>query len=86
MRFAASSSATPLDTATWWPSAYYDAVSRIEQFPASGRIVPELEGRQDLRELVVGQYRIVYRLEAEAAVLLTIFRSSRLFPRLLVEG
>ena len=62
----------------------YDAVSRIEQFPASGRIVPELE-REDLRELVVGQYRIVYRLEAESAVLLTVFRSSRLFPRLVVE-
>jgi addiction module RelE/StbE family toxin len=63
----------------------YDAASRIEQFPRSGRIVPELE-RDDVRELVVGQYRIVYRLEAESAVLLTVFRSSMLFPRLLVEG
>ena len=28
----------------------YDATSRIEEFPASGRVVPELE-RADVREL-----------------------------------
>jgi hypothetical protein len=29
---------------------------------------------------IVGEYRIVYRLDGNVAVLLTIFRSSRLFP------
>lgn len=56
-----------------------NATQRLELFPASGRIVPELD-REHLRELIVGEYRIVYRLDAEAAVLLTVFRSSRLFP------
>lgn len=28
----------------------------------------------------VGEYRIVYRLKAEVAIILTVFRSSRLSP------
>ena len=47
-------------------------------------MVPEA-GRDDLREIIVGDYRIVYRLEAEAAVLLTVFRGSRLLPMNIVE-
>ena len=35
----------------------YDATSRIEEFPRSGRMVPEL-GREDVRELIVGDYRV----------------------------
>jgi len=56
-----------------------ESTSQISLFPKAGRVVPEI-GREDVREIIVGEYRIVYRLEAEAAVLLTIFRSSRLFP------
>jgi addiction module RelE/StbE family toxin len=57
----------------------YDATSRLESFPLSGRIVPEL-GREDVRELIVGDYRLVYRIDGELAVLLTVYRSSMLFP------
>ena len=37
-------------------------------------------GREEVREIIVGEYRIVYRVESDAVLLLTIFRSSRLFP------
>jgi len=57
----------------------FDATERLEAFPLSGRVVPEL-GRDDLRELIVGEYRIVYRVLPEVVVLLTVFRSSRLLP------
>jgi addiction module RelE/StbE family toxin len=57
----------------------FDATQRLEAFPLSGRVVPEL-GRDHVREIIVGEYRIVYRLEGETAVLITVFRSSRLFP------
>lgn len=57
----------------------FEATFRIGTFPRSGRIVPEV-GRDDLREIIVGEYRIVYRLSGRAAVVLTVFRSSRLFP------
>ena len=58
----------------------YDATARLESFPRSGRVIPEL-GRDDLREIIVGEYRIVYLLTSDAVVLVTVFRSSRLFPR-----
>jgi addiction module RelE/StbE family toxin len=62
----------------------YQATERLEQFPRSGRVVREV-GRDDLRELIVGDYRIVYRLEPDAVVLLMVFRGSRLFPIHVVE-
>lgn len=57
-----------------------DATNRIEVFPMSGRMVPEI-GKKEVRELIVGDYRVVYRLDSELAVLLTVYRSSMLFPR-----
>jgi addiction module RelE/StbE family toxin len=62
----------------------FEATLQIEQFPRSGRIIPEI-GRENYRELIVGEYRIVYRLDGDAAILLTVFRSSRLFPMRVVQ-
>lgn len=62
----------------------FEATLRLEQFPRSGRMIPEVD-REDYREIIVGEYRIVYRLDGEAAVLLTVFRSSRLFPMRVVQ-
>lgn len=36
----------------------FEATSRLEEFPESGRRVPDLD-RDDVRELIVGDYRIV---------------------------
>jgi len=63
----------------------FEATARLESFPLSGRVVPEL-GRDDVREIIIGEYRIVYRLVDETAVLLTVFRSSRLFPLGVPDG
>lgn len=57
----------------------FEATEQIALFPRAGRVVPELAS-ESVRELIVGEYRIVYRVDDEVAVLLTIFRSSRLFP------
>jgi len=62
----------------------FESTLRIEDFPRSGRVIPEI-GDEDYRELIVGEYRIVYRLRGEAAVILTVFRSSRLFPMDVVQ-
>lgn len=53
------------------------AVERLEQFPEMGRIVPEC-GDAAIRELLIGNYRIVYRLTSETAELLTVYHGSRL--------
>lgn len=54
------------------------AIDNLEQFPLLGRTVPE-RSRDDLRELIKPPYRIVYRV-SEAIYILTIFRTSRMFP------
>jgi toxin ParE1/3/4 len=55
------------------------AAERLRPFPESGRVVPE---RNDpmIREVLVGSYRVVYRLIHGQAEIVTVFRGSRLFP------
>lgn len=57
------------------------AVDRLAEFPRSGRSVPEL-GREDVREVIRGHYRIVYRYGevADDVHVLTVFHGARLFP------
>jgi addiction module RelE/StbE family toxin len=57
----------------------YEATQRLEMFPRSGRVVPEFN-LDHIREIIAGEYRIVYRVEADAVTLLTVFRSTRVFP------
>jgi toxin ParE1/3/4 len=56
-----------------------DAVSRLETHPRSGRVVPEV-GESSLREVLVGRYRVVYRLTRGVAEILTVFHGARSFP------
>ena len=41
-----------------------DAVTRIERFPRSGRMVPEHQNPL-LREIPIGRWRLMYRLSAD---------------------
>ena len=54
------------------------AVERLEQFPEIGRIVPECNDPA-VRELLLGNYRVVYRLKDGSAEVLTVYHSARLF-------
>lgn len=47
--------------------------------PLAGRKVPEFS-RDDIRELIEGNYRIVYQVFADRLVVLTVFEGHRLFP------
>ncbi|MFM9904055.1 MAG: type II toxin-antitoxin system RelE/ParE family toxin [Pyrinomonadaceae bacterium] len=53
------------------------AVERLDRFPESGRIVPETNN-PNIREILLGNYRIVYRLKYSTAEILTIYHGSRL--------
>lgn len=39
----------------------FEAVERLQTFPKSGRPVPEV-GQENIREIIHGNYRIIYRL------------------------
>lgn len=55
----------------------FQAVERLSEFPQSGRIVPELND-PIVREIILGNYRLVYRFKAKLIVLLTAYHSARL--------
>lgn len=46
-----------------------DAVARLADFPHSGRHVQELPGDR-VREVVVGKYRVIYRVEGDRVLIL----------------
>ena len=54
------------------------AVARLEANPLSGRVVPEV-GDEALREIIHGNYRIVYRLRLDLIEIVTVFHGARLF-------
>jgi plasmid stabilization system protein ParE len=53
-----------------------NAVEQLADFPESGRIVPERNDPK-VREIIFGNYRIVYRLRERTAELLTIHHAAR---------
>ncbi len=57
----------------------FSAVERLLHFPESGRIVPERD-EPDIREIMVGRFRVVYRLRSATIEVATVFRASREFP------
>lgn len=54
-------------------------VDDLEDFPHMGRVVPELR-HEDIREVVHGSYRIVYRIDGDLVRILTVFHAARRFP------
>jgi len=58
-----------------------EAVERLADFPQSGRIVPEIRA-PEIREILLGNYRIIYRVRTEAVEILTVYHGARLLdPR-----
>ena len=50
------------NSAKKWVESTFQVVERLEKFPKSGRIVPEIM-QDDFREIIYGNYRIIYRLQ-----------------------
>lgn len=55
----------------------FRATDRLAEHPRSGRIVPEL-AQEHLREIMLGSYRIIYRLLDEDVQVLTVHHGARL--------
>ena len=52
-------------------------IEKIPEFPEIGRIVPEYN-QSNLRERILRNYRIVYRLKPELVEIVTIFHGAKL--------
>lgn len=58
-----------------WIEGIFDSVDRLIDFPQSGRVVPEIK-RNDIREIVQGSYRVVYKIQ-ETQILVLLVKSYR---------
>ncbi len=54
-----------------WIDSVFSAVEKLAKFPQSGRIVPEFK-KEDIRELIHGNYRIIYQVTQENIEILTV--------------
>ena len=61
-----------------WLEQLLERVASLARFPDSGRIVPELQ-RDDIRELIIGSYRVIYRRTADVVEIATIQHGARQF-------
>jgi toxin ParE1/3/4 len=51
-----------VDQAALFVVRLVEATDRLQEFPLSGRVIPEI-GNQSCREIIYGSYRIMYRLD-----------------------
>lgn len=66
-----------LEAALLWTESVFDQIHRLKKFPKSGRVVPEVKS-PNIREIIYGNYRIIYRIEQKVIAVLTV-RHSREF-------
>jgi addiction module RelE/StbE family toxin len=63
-------------------NSLFDSTEILEQYPLAGRVVPEFNNK-NIRELIRGNYRIVYRILHESRVdILTVHHSAQLLSNL----
>ncbi len=62
-----------------WVSKLEERANRAAISPLAGRVVPEV-GEEDVREVFLRSYRIVYRVLEEELHVLTVFEGHRLSP------
>jgi toxin ParE1/3/4 len=72
-------------TANRWAQRIRERAGNTLHWPLAGRKVPELS-LDDIRELIEGNYRIVYQVFLDRLVVLTVFEGHRLFPEKPAEG
>jgi toxin ParE1/3/4 len=52
------------------------SVGRLREFPFSGQVVLEI-GKEHIREILFGNYRVIYRVQDKHVEIVTVFHGSR---------
>jgi len=69
-----------VNEATKWLIQLFIEVERLKIFPEFGRLVPGFNDEY-LREIIFGNYRIIYELKKNAIEVLTIWHSRKLLNK-----
>ena len=69
-----------VDQAALFATRLIEATDRLPEFPMSGRVIPEI-GDPSCREIFVGPYRIMYRIEEDDVWITGIVHGARNWNR-----
>ena len=62
-----------------WINTVFSKVEQLKSSPEIGRIVPAINNTQ-FREIIYGNYRIIYRIEKKRISILTIRHGKQILP------
>jgi toxin ParE1/3/4 len=62
-----------------WVDTVFRKVEDLQEFPESGRVVPETENKA-IREMRYGNYRLIYRFEEKRISVLTVRHGKQILP------
>lgn len=62
-----------------WIEEIFSKVDQLKSSPQIGRVVPEISDSQ-FRELIYGNYRIIYRIGAKQISILTVLHGKQILP------
>ena len=67
-----------------WTHKIFDRIKQLETFPQSGRVVPERR-RPDTKELIWGNYRIIYVTDEKSVQIATVIHAARLLHEGMID-
>jgi toxin ParE1/3/4 len=67
------------EAAKSWVDTVFEKVASLKSYPENGRVVPEINNRA-IRELLYGNYRIVYRVDEKRISILTVRHGKQILP------
>lgn len=62
-----------------WVEEEFEKVKTLKTFPKIGRSLPEVE-RDEIREILYGNYRIIYHLSVQKISILTVRHGKQILP------
>ncbi len=62
-----------------WVNTVFEKVEELKRLPEIGRVVPEVDNKS-IRELIYGNYRIIYRVEEMRLSVLTVRHGKQILP------
>lgn len=68
-----------ISAAMKWIDELFKKIEQLNEFPESGRVVPEMK-ISHIRELLFRNYRIVYRIEKKQISILTLRHFKQILP------
>lgn len=62
-----------------WVDKIFNLVEILSEFPESGRVVPEMNNKM-FREIISGNYRVIYKHEKTEILILTVRHGKQILP------